>query len=177
MGSHKRSGKSNKETSSSSKRRRTRRSDESESEPESQSDDPYSQDSSPEPRDSRRSKERRGGSNSSRRNHRSSKRKHESDDSDDDDRDYKKKKSSRKITEKELAEYQAKKVRICSFSVSVEFQGLVFFFSVCDRGDGNIVTCFLIVQQMRVAKKLKTQTVSGYSNDSNPFGDSNLTEK
>ncbi|EFJ19424.1 hypothetical protein SELMODRAFT_177683 [Selaginella moellendorffii] len=29
----------------------------------------------------------------------------------------------------------------------------------------------------RVAKKLKTQTVSGYSNDSNPFGDSNLTEK
>ncbi|XP_075638708.1 splicing factor Cactin [Castanea sativa] len=138
MGSHKRSGKSNNETSSSSKRRRTRRSDESESEPESQSDDRYSQDSSPEPRDSRRSKERR--SSSSRRNHRSSKRKHESDDSDDDDRDYKKKKSSRKITEKELAEYQAKK-------------------------------------QMRVAKKLKTQTVSGYSNDSNPFGDSNLTEK
>ncbi|KAF3959919.1 hypothetical protein CMV_015320 [Castanea mollissima] len=138
MGSHKRSGKSDKETSSSSKRRRTRRSDESESEPESQSDDRYSQDSSPEPRDSRRSKERR--SSSSRRNHRSSKRKHESDDSDDDDRDYKKKKSSRKITEKELAEYQAKK-------------------------------------QMRVAKKLKTQTVSGYSNDSNPFGDSNLTEK
>ncbi|KAL4605691.1 hypothetical protein ACB092_09G049000 [Castanea dentata] len=138
MGSHKRSGKSNNETSSSSKRRRTRRSDESESEPESQSDDRYSRDSSPEPRDSRRSKERR--SSSSRRNHRSSKRKHESDDSDDDDRDYKKKKSSRKITEKELAEYQAKK-------------------------------------QMRVAKKLKTQTVSGYSNDSNPFGDSNLTEK
>lgn len=30
---------------------------------------------------------------------------------------------------------------------------------------------------MRVAKKLKTQTVSGYSNDSNPFGDSNLNEK
>jgi len=29
----------------------------------------------------------------------------------------------------------------------------------------------------RVAKKLKTQTVSGYSNDSNPFGDSNLNEK
>ncbi|KAJ7976862.1 cactin [Quillaja saponaria] len=30
---------------------------------------------------------------------------------------------------------------------------------------------------MRVAKKLKSQTVSGYSNDSNPFGDSNLNEK
>lgn len=30
---------------------------------------------------------------------------------------------------------------------------------------------------MRVAKKLKTQAVSGYSNDSNPFGDSNLNEK
>ncbi|KAL6532195.1 hypothetical protein OROGR_014165 [Orobanche gracilis] len=30
---------------------------------------------------------------------------------------------------------------------------------------------------MKVAKKLKEQTVSGYSNDSNPFGDSNLNEK
>lgn len=30
---------------------------------------------------------------------------------------------------------------------------------------------------MKVAKKLKTHTVSGYSNDSNPFGDSNLNEK
>ncbi|KAG2682842.1 hypothetical protein I3843_10G002700 [Carya illinoinensis] len=30
---------------------------------------------------------------------------------------------------------------------------------------------------MRAAKKLKAQTVSGYSNDSNPFGDSNLNEK
>ncbi|KAK7826633.1 splicing factor Cactin [Quercus suber] len=138
MDSHKRSRKSNKETSSSSKRRRTRRSDDSESESEPQSDDSYSQDSSPEPRDSRRSKERRS-SSSRRRSHRSSKRKRDSDDSDDDDRGHKKK-SSRKITEKELAEYQAKK-------------------------------------QMRVAKKLKTQTVSGYSNDSNPFGDSNLTEK
>ncbi|KAJ7972291.1 cactin [Quillaja saponaria] len=29
----------------------------------------------------------------------------------------------------------------------------------------------------RVAKKLRSQTVSGYSNDSNPFGDSNLNEK
>ncbi|CAN4092594.1 unnamed protein product [Withania somnifera] len=29
---------------------------------------------------------------------------------------------------------------------------------------------------MKVAKKLKTQKVSGYSNDSNPFGDSNLNE-
>lgn len=29
---------------------------------------------------------------------------------------------------------------------------------------------------LRVAKKLKTQTVSGYANESNPFGDSNLNE-
>nr|XP_018486655.1 PREDICTED: cactin-like [Raphanus sativus] len=29
---------------------------------------------------------------------------------------------------------------------------------------------------LRAAKKLKTHSVSGYSNDSNPFGDSNLTE-
>jgi hypothetical protein len=33
------------------------------------------------------------------------------------------------------------------------------------------------VQALKVAKKLKTNTVSGYSNDSNPFGDSNLNEK
>ncbi|MCL7037629.1 hypothetical protein MKW94_000372, partial [Papaver nudicaule] len=30
---------------------------------------------------------------------------------------------------------------------------------------------------MKVAKKLKMETVSGYANDSNPFGDSNLNEK
>lgn len=30
---------------------------------------------------------------------------------------------------------------------------------------------------IKVAKKLKSQSVSGYSNDSNPFGDSNLNEK
>ncbi|OVA19449.1 RNA recognition motif domain [Macleaya cordata] len=30
---------------------------------------------------------------------------------------------------------------------------------------------------LKVAKKLKTETVSGYANDSNPFGDSNLNEK
>ncbi|RZC77240.1 hypothetical protein C5167_001418 [Papaver somniferum] len=30
---------------------------------------------------------------------------------------------------------------------------------------------------IKVAKKLKTETVSGYANDSNPFGDSNLNEK
>lgn len=28
-----------------------------------------------------------------------------------------------------------------------------------------------------MAKKLKANSVSGYSNDSNPFGDPNLTEK
>lgn len=33
------------------------------------------------------------------------------------------------------------------------------------------------MQAAKVAKKLKAQKVSGYSNDSNPFGDSNLNEK
>ncbi|KAL0347610.1 UNVERIFIED_CONTAM: Cactin [Sesamum calycinum] len=35
----------------------------------------------------------------------------------------------------------------------------------------------LSARAMKVAKKLKSQIVSGYSNDSNPFGDSNLNEK
>jgi len=35
----------------------------------------------------------------------------------------------------------------------------------------------LVVQAEKVAKKLKANAVSGYSNDSNPFGDPNLTEK
>ncbi|MCH92137.1 cactin-like [Trifolium medium] len=34
-----------------------------------------------------------------------------------------------------------------------------------------------MIPATKVAKKLKTNTVSGYSNDSNPFGDSNLNEK
>jgi hypothetical protein len=33
------------------------------------------------------------------------------------------------------------------------------------------------VQAEKVAKKMKANAVSGYSNDSNPFGDPNLTEK
>lgn len=33
------------------------------------------------------------------------------------------------------------------------------------------------MQAEKVAKKLKANAVSGYSNDSNPFGDPNLTEK
>jgi hypothetical protein len=32
-------------------------------------------------------------------------------------------------------------------------------------------------QALKVARKLKAEAPSGYSNDSNPFGDSNLTEK
>ncbi|RRT46536.1 hypothetical protein B296_00042756 [Ensete ventricosum] len=32
-------------------------------------------------------------------------------------------------------------------------------------------------QAVKVAKKLKANAVSGYSNDSNPFEDSNLTER
>ena len=33
------------------------------------------------------------------------------------------------------------------------------------------------IQALKVARKLKAEAPSGYSNDSNPFGDSNLTEK
>ncbi|KAL9429273.1 hypothetical protein AB3S75_031146 [Citrus x aurantiifolia] len=55
--------------------------------------------------------------------------------------------SSRKITEEEIVEYLVKE--------STK-KGLV---------------------KAKVAKKLKAQKVSGYSNDSNPFGDSNLNEK
>ena len=35
----------------------------------------------------------------------------------------------------------------------------------------------LLLQAEKVAKKMKANAVSGYSNDSNPFGDPNLTEK
>ncbi|GMY25063.1 isoform 2 of cactin [Fagus crenata] len=36
---------------------------------------------------------------------------------------------------------------------------------------------YVVKKATQVAKQLKTPTVSGYSNDSNPFGDSNLNEK
>jgi hypothetical protein len=35
----------------------------------------------------------------------------------------------------------------------------------------------VVLQAEKVAKKMKANAVSGYSNDSNPFGDPNLTEK
>ena len=35
----------------------------------------------------------------------------------------------------------------------------------------------LLLRAEKVAKKMKASAVSGYSNDSNPFGDPNLTEK
>jgi hypothetical protein len=35
----------------------------------------------------------------------------------------------------------------------------------------------VVLQAEKVAKKMKGNAVSGYSNDSNPFGDPNLTEK
>lgn len=40
-----------------------------------------------------------------------------------------------------------------------------------------LMLCFGFIKAMKIAKKLKTPTVSGYSNDSNPFGDTNLNEK
>ncbi|KAJ0961018.1 hypothetical protein J5N97_001015, partial [Dioscorea zingiberensis] len=42
----------------------------------------------------------------------------------------------------------------------------LFYFIIC-----------VYFQALVVAKKLKSQAIFGYSNDSNPFGDSNLTEK
>jgi hypothetical protein len=40
----------------------------------------------------------------------------------------------------------------------------------------NLVVA-VVLQAEKVAKKMKGNAVSGYSNDSNPFGDPNLTEK
>ncbi|KAF3441760.1 hypothetical protein FNV43_RR15675 [Rhamnella rubrinervis] len=143
MGSHGRSSKSKKETSSSSKSRRSRRSDDSESDSYSESDESDSRDVSP----VRSSGERRGRKSNSKRSRRSrsSSRGRDSDDSyESDDRGRKTKKLSTNITEKEIAEYMAKKAQ---------------------------------KKAMRASKMLKSQTVSGYSNDSNPFGDANLNEK
>jgi len=43
--------------------------------------------------------------------------------------------------------------------------------------DVELFVLLCCAQALKVAKKLKAHTVSGYSNDSNPFGDSNLNEK
>ena len=43
--------------------------------------------------------------------------------------------------------------------------------------DCNTFAVCSSLQALKVAKKMKSQGVSGYSNDSNPFGDANLTEK
>ncbi|ERN16641.1 cactin [Amborella trichopoda] len=59
--------------------------------------------------------------------------------------------SRREITEEEIQEYLARKNEIIAKKAQKK--------------------------ALKVAKKLKTQTVSGYSNDSNPFGDTNLNEK
>ena len=40
-----------------------------------------------------------------------------------------------------------------------------------------LLCCGWWCQAAKVAKRLKTGTVSGYTDASNPFGDSNLTEK
>ncbi|XP_043690288.1 cactin-like [Telopea speciosissima] len=82
-----------------------------------------------------------------------------------------KKRSSREITEEEISEYLSKKAQKKVWGL------LLLFFALFSRSGFDTNFPRSDVQALRVAKKLKTQTVSGYSNDSNPFGDSNLNEK
>lgn len=85
-----------------------------------------------------------------------------------------KKKSSRDVTEEEITQYLSKKaqkkVSTC-FYIPYFMIWFGFMFRIF------IHLFFIYVQAMKVAKKIKTTTVAGYSNDSNPFGDSNLNEK
>lgn len=64
------------------------------------------------------------------------------------------------------------KERFTIFIIFIEFYFTILFHSIC-----LLLMQFPTVQAAKVAKKLKAQKVSGYSNDSNPFGDSNLNEK
>ncbi|KAE8098428.1 hypothetical protein FH972_016494 [Carpinus fangiana] len=117
------------------------------SESEFESDDSYSRDVSPEARGSGKRKER---SSSRRRSRRSSSRNRDSDDGDSYDSDDDRDRSKRKKRSSR---------------------------NVTEEEINEYMAKKAKKKAMRVAKKLKAQTVSGYSNDSNPFGDSNLNEK
>ncbi|KAI9122155.1 hypothetical protein K1719_006844 [Acacia pycnantha] len=111
---------------------------------------------------------------SSSRRSRSRRRSSKQDTEDSDERGHGKKKSSRTITEGESRRRSSKQDTDDSD----------------ERGHGKKKSSRTITEgeiqeylakkaqkkAMKVAKKLKTHTVSGYSNDSNPFGDSNLNE-
>ncbi|GAB4833521.1 hypothetical protein Ancab_031765 [Ancistrocladus abbreviatus] len=140
--------------STGSRRRDHRRRQSGDPESASESDSEYERDSSPDKgSQSKRGRERSRSSSrhhSGRRSsrHHSGSRRSSSPMSDEDSDDIERDRKKKKITEEDINEYLAKKA-----------QKKAHFWA------------------MRVAKKLKAQTVSGYSNDSNPFGDANLNEK
>ncbi|XLU46991.1 cactin [Arachis ipaensis] len=139
--------------SKSRKERRSRRSDDSESEsPSSRSDDADSRDSSPERGSKRRQRSSRRSSHvsSSSRSRRQSRR--DSDSSYEDDSD-------------DSADRGGSRNKKKSSRNITEEEIAQYLAKKAQR------------KALKVAKKLKTNTVSGYSNDSNPFGDSNLNEK
>ncbi|XP_057742904.1 splicing factor Cactin [Arachis stenosperma] len=139
--------------SKSRKERRSRRSDDSESEsPSSRSDDSDSRDSSPERGSKRRQRSSRRSSHvsSSSRSRRQSR--HDSDSSYEDDSD-------------DSADRGGSRNKKKSSRNITEEEIAQYLAKKAQR------------KALKVAKKLKTNTVSGYSNDSNPFGDSNLNEK
>ncbi|XP_021810954.1 cactin [Prunus avium] len=146
MGTHGRS-KSKKDASSSSKSRRRRRSDDSESDSESES---YSESDASDSRDS--SPPRSSGKGKEHRRSRNSSRRsgRRKDSSDDESYD-----------SDETEERDGKKKR----SKNVTEDQIAEYLAKKAQKKAT-----------RVAKKIKSKTVSGYSNDSNPFGDSNLNE-
>ncbi|XP_062166684.1 splicing factor Cactin [Alnus glutinosa] len=114
---------------------------------ESESDDSYSRDLSTEARGSRKRRDR---SSSRRRSRRSTSRNRDSDDGDSYDSDDDRGRSKQKKgSSRNITEEQINEY-------------------MAKKAKKKAI---------QVAKKLKEQTVSGYSNDSNPFGDSNLNEK
>lgn len=117
------------------------------SESESESDDSYSRDLSPEARGSRKRRDR---SSSRRRSRPSSSHNRDSGDGDSYDSDDDRGRSKRKKSSSR---------------------------NVTEEQINEYMAKKAKKKAIRVAKKLKGETVSGYSNDSNPFGDSNLNEK
>ncbi|KAJ0089006.1 hypothetical protein Patl1_32303 [Pistacia atlantica] len=147
MGNH---GRNRRETSSSSKRRsrsRKRRSDDSVSESESEPESYIDSDESPS-RSSQKHKDRSRSKSRSKSKSKSSRRDSDSDVSGDDSDESDRAHKKRRSSR-----------RITEEEISE------YLAKKAQR------------KAARVAKKLKSQTVSGYSNDSNPFGDSNLNER
>ncbi|KAK6290184.1 hypothetical protein POUND7_001725 [Theobroma cacao] len=132
---------------------RSKRRSDDDSASESESDETDRPESSPDKRSSKRSRDRsrRSKSKSSRHSHSRSRRDHDPDDdfSGDDSEGSDRGHSKKKRSSRNITEEE-----IAEYMAKKAQK-----------------------KAMRAAKKLKAQTVSGYSNDSNPFGDSNLNEK